>query len=326
MKLPRRRFLRLATGAAALPVVPRIARAQTYPTRPITLIVPFPPGGGTDVVARIMAERMRPLLGQPVLIENVSGAGGSIALRRVARANPDGYTIDIGQWDTHVGGIIYNPNHDLQSAFEPIGMMSISPLLMVGRKNLPADDLNELVAWMKANPGRALLANQSVAAQTSGLQLQQLTGTTLQFVPYRGGGPALTDLLSGNVDLMILLAAGVLPQVRAGALKAIANLSPRRSQVMPEIPTSDEAGVPGLYASGWFGFFAPKGTRMEIITRLNGAMVEALADPTVRARFAELGIDVAPREQQTPAGLASFYKAEVEKWWPIIKAANIKAE
>jgi tripartite-type tricarboxylate transporter receptor subunit TctC len=269
---------------------------------------------------------MRPLLGQPVLIENVSGAGGSIALRRVARANPDGYTIDIGQWDTHVGGIIYNPNYDLQSAFEPIGLMSISPLLMVGRKNLPADDLNGLVAWMKANPGRALLANQSVAAQTSGLQLQQLTGTTLQFIPYRGGGPALTDLLSGNVDLMVLLAAGVLPQVRAGALKAIANLSPRRSQVMPEIPTSDEAGVPGLYASGWFGFFAPKGTRMEIIARVNGAMVEALADPAVRARFAELGIDVAPREQQTPAGLASFYEAEVEKWWPIIKAANIKAE
>jgi tripartite-type tricarboxylate transporter receptor subunit TctC len=326
MALQRRRFLGLAAGAAALPAVSRIARAQAYPTRPITLIVPFPPGGGTDVVARIMAERMRPLLGEPVVIENVGGAGGSIALGRVARANPDGYTIEIGQWDTHVGGIIYNPNYDLQSAFEPIGLMSINPLLMVGRKNLPADDLNGLVAWMKANRGRALLANQTAAGQTVGLQLQQLTGTTLQFIPYRGAGPALTDLLSGNVDLMVSQAAGVLPQVRAGALKAIANLSPRRSQVMPEIPTSDEAGVPGLYTSGWFGLFAPKRTRMEIIARLNGAMVEALADPAVRARFAELGIDAAPREQQTPAGLAAFHKAEVEKWWPIIKAAGIKAE
>jgi tripartite-type tricarboxylate transporter receptor subunit TctC len=290
------------------------------------LIVPFPPGGSTDVVGRIMAERMRPLLGQTLVIENVGGAGGSIALGRVARAAPDGYTIDIGQWDTHVGGIIYNINYDLQNDFEPIGLMSINPQVMVGKENLPADDLKGLVAWMKANPGRALLANQTAAAQTSGLQLQQLTGTTLQFIPYRGAGPALTDLLAGNVDLMVSQAAAVLPQVRSGTLKAIANLSPRRSQVMPDIPTAEESGVPGLYASGWFGLFAPKGTPKDIIARLNAAMVEALADPAVRARFAELGLDVASREQQTTAGLAAFHKAEVEKWWPIIKAANIKGE
>jgi tripartite-type tricarboxylate transporter receptor subunit TctC len=290
------------------------------------LIVPFPPGGSTDVVGRIMAERMRPLLGQPMVIENVGGAGGSIALGRVARATPDGYTIDIGQWDTHVGGIIYNLNYDLQSDFAPIGLTSINPQLMVGRKNLPFDDLKGLVAWMKANPGRALLANSTAAAQTSGIQLQQLTGTTLRFIPYRGAGPALTDLLAGNVDLMVSQAAAVLPQVRAGALKAIANLSPRRSQVMPEIPTAEESGLPGLYASGWFGFFAPKGTPKDIIARVNGAMVGALADPAVRARFAELGLDVAPRELQTPDGLAAFHKAEVEKWWPIIKTANIKGE
>ena len=326
MKLPRRQFLGLAASAAAIPALASIAHAQSYPSRPITLIVPFPPGGSTDVVGRIMAERMRPLLGQSLIIENVGGAGGSIALGRVARATPDGYTIDIGQWDTHVGGIIYNLNYDLQNDFEPVGLMSINPQLMVGRKNLPVDDLKGLVAWMKANPGRALLANQTAAAQTSGLQLQQLTATTLQFIPYRGAGPALTDLLSGNVDLMVSQAAAVLPQVRAGTLKAIANLSPRRSQVIPEIPTAEEAGVPGLYTSGWFGFFAPKGTPRDIIAKLNGAMVEALADPAVRARFAELGIDVAAREQQTPAGLAAFYKAEVEKWWPIIKAANIKGE
>jgi tripartite-type tricarboxylate transporter receptor subunit TctC len=326
MKLARREFLHLAAGAAVLPASASIARAQAYPSRPITLIVPFPPGGSTDVVGRIMAERMRPLLGQTLVIENVGGAGGSIALGRVARANPDGYTIDIGQWDTHVGGIIYSLNYDLQTDFEPIGLMSINPQVMVGRKNLPVDDLKGLVAWMKANPGRALLANQTAAAQTSGIQLQQLTGTTLQLVPYRGAGPALTDLLAGNVDLMVSQAAAVLPQVRAGTLKAIANLSPRRSQVMPEIPTADEAGVPGLYTSGWFGFFAPKGTPKDIIMRLNAAMVEALADPAVRARFAELGIDVAAREQQTPEGLAAFHRAEVAKWWPIIRAANIKGE
>jgi tripartite-type tricarboxylate transporter receptor subunit TctC len=324
--MKRRQFLGLAASAAAIPALASIAHAQSYPSRPITLIVPFPPGGSTDVVGRIMAERMRPLLGQSLIIENVGGAGGSIALGRVARATPDGYTIDIGQWDTHVGGIIYNLNYDLQNDFEPVGLMSINPQLMVGRKNLPVDDLKGLVAWMKANPGRALLANQTAAAQTSGIQLQQLTGTTLQFIPYRGAGPALTDLLSGNVDLMVSQAAAVLPQVRAGTLKAIANLSARRSQVIPEIPTAEEAGVPGLYTSGWFGFFAPKGTPRDIIAKLNGAMVEALADPAVRARFAELGIDVAAREQQTPAGLAAFYKAEVEKWWPIIKAANIKGE
>src|SRR5205823_6611472 len=227
---------------------------------------------------------------------------------------------------THVGGIIYNLNYDLQSDFAPIGLMSINPQLMVGRKNLPVDDLKGLVAWMKANPGRALLANSTAAAQTSGIQLQQLTGTTLQFIPYRGAGPALTDLLAGNVDLMVSQAAAVLPQVRAGALKAIANLSPRRSQVMPEIPTAEQSGLPGLYTSGWFGFFAPKGTPRDIIARVNRAMVEALADRAVRARFAELGLDVAPRELQTPDGLAAFHKAEVEKWWPIIKGANIKGE
>jgi tripartite-type tricarboxylate transporter receptor subunit TctC len=204
--------------------------------------------------------------------------------------------------------------------------MTINPQLMVARKNMPADDLKGLVAFMKANPGKALLANQTAAAQTSGIQLQQLTGTTLQFIPYRGAGPALTDLLGGNVDLMVSQAAAVLPHVRGGALKAIANLSPQRSRVMPEIPTADESGVQGLYTSGWFGLFAPKGTPNEVISKLNGAMVETLADPAIRARLAELGVDVAAREQQTPQGLAEFFKAEVDKWWPILKAANIKGE
>jgi tripartite-type tricarboxylate transporter receptor subunit TctC len=314
--------------ATALTIIVGIAgaQAQTYPSRQITLVVPFPPGGSTDVVGRILAERMRPLLGQPIVIENVGGAGGSIGVGRVARAAPDGYTIDIGQWDTHVGGVIYNLTYDLQKDFEPIGLVSINPQLMVARKGLPADDLKGLVAWMKANPGKLTFVNQTAAAHISGLQLQQLTGTSLQLIPYRGAGPAMTDLLSGQVDVIVAQAAVLLPQVRGGALKAIANLSPRRSQAVPEIPTSDEGGVPGLYASGWFGLFAPKGTPKDVIAKLNGVMVEVLADPAMRARLAELGLDVASREQQTPEGLAALHKAEIEKWWPIIKAAGIKPE
>jgi tripartite-type tricarboxylate transporter receptor subunit TctC len=301
-------------------------QAQTYPSRQLTIVVPFPPGGSTDVAARIMAEKMRPLLGQPVIIENVGGAGGSIGVGRVARAAPDGYTIDIGQWDTHVGSIIYPLNYDLQKDFEPIGLISINPQLMVAKKALAADDLKGLVALMKANPGKITFVNQNAAAQVSGILLQQLTGTQVQFIPYRGAGPAMTDLISGQVDLLVVQGAAALPQVRGGTIKTIANLSPARSASMPDIPTSDEGGVPGLYMSGWFGFFAPKSTPRDIIDKLNSAMVQVLADPAVRTRFAELGLDVASREQQTPQGLAAFQKAEIEKWWPIIKAAGIKAE
>ena len=301
-------------------------QAQTYPSRQVTIVVPFPPGGSTDVVGRIMAEKMRPLLGQPVIIENVGGAGGSIAVGRVARAAPDGYTIDIGQWDTHVGSIIYPLNYDLQKDFEPIGLISVNPQLMVARKALPADDLKGLVAWMKANPGKITFVNQNAAAQVSGILLQQLTGTQVQFIPYRGAGPAMTDLISGQVDLLVVQGAVALPQVRGGTIKAIVNLSPNRSASMPDIPTSDEGGVPGLYMSGWFGFFAPRSTPKDIIDKINSAMVQVLADPAVRTRFAELGLDVASREQQTPEGLAAFQKAEIEKWWPIIRAANVKPE
>jgi tripartite-type tricarboxylate transporter receptor subunit TctC len=311
--------LMLFAGIAAV-------HAQGFPSRPITLIVPFPPGGSTDVVARIMAEQMRPLLGQPVIIENVGGAGGSIAVGRLARAAPDGYTIDIGQWDTHVGSIIYRLSYDLQKDFEPIGLLSINPQLMVGKKALPADDLKGLVAWMKANPDKTTFVNQNAAAHVTGILFQQATGSNVQFIPYRGAGPAMTDLLSGQVDLLVVQAAAALPHVRSGTIKAIANLSPRRSQAVPDIPTSDEGGVPGLYMSGWFGLFAPAGTPKEVIAKLNAAMVQTLADPAVRARFADLGLDVASREQQTPEGLAAFHKAEIEKWWPIIKAAGIKAE
>ena len=302
------------------------ARAQTWPLRQITLIVPFPPGGSTDVIARIMAERMRPLLGQPVIVENVGGAGGSIGVGRVARAAPDGYTIDIGQWDTHVGSVIYSLNYDLRGDFEPIGLLSINPQLMVGKKSLPANDLRSLVTWMKANPGKATLVNQLASAQLTGQLLQHLTGTSLQLIPYRGAGPAMTDLVAEQVDLMVSQAAVVLPNLQAGTIKPVANLSPRRSLAVPEIPSSDESGLPGLYASGWFGFFAPKGTPKDVVAKLNDATLRVLNEPAVRARFVQLGLDIASPEQQRPEGLAAFHKAEIEKWWPIIKSANIKAE
>jgi tripartite-type tricarboxylate transporter receptor subunit TctC len=311
---------------AALAAFTGIAQAQSFPTRAVTLISPFPPGGSTDTAARIIAERMRQPLGQTVVIENVGGASGSIALGRVARAKPDGYTIDIGQWDTHVGNIIYPLTYDLQKDFDPIGLMSINPQLMIARKGFPADDLKGLVAWMKANPGKATLVEQTAAAKISGIQMQQATGTTITFVPFRGAGPAMQAMLGGQVDLMILQAAAALPQARTGGVKILANLSPGRSPVVPGVPTSDESGISGLYAAGWFALFGPKGMRKEVVTRINAAMVEALADPTVKARFADLGLDIAPRELQTPEGLARFHKGEIEKWWPIIKAAGIKVE
>src|SRR5215467_2461223 len=321
----RKRFVALALAALAGFFCAH-AQAQTYPSRQITLIVPFPPGGSTDVAARILAERMRAPLGQPVIIENVGGAGGSIAVGRVARAAPDGYTIDIGQWDTHVGSIIYKLDYDLQKDFEPIGLVSVNPQLMVAKNNLPADNLKGLVAWMKANPGKINFVNQNAAANVSGVLFENLTGQKVQFIPYRGAGPAMTDLVSGQVDLLVVQGAVALPQIRDGKIKAIANLSPQRSASMPDIPTSDESGVKGLYMSGWFGFWAPKGTPKELIAKLNAATVDALGDPAVKARFTELGLDVAPSEQQTPGGLAAFQKAEIDKWWPIIKEAGVTAQ
>jgi len=312
--------------AIALALCATTANAQ-WPTRAITLIVPFPPGGSTDTIARLMADRMRPFLGQPVVIENAGGAGGTIGVGRVARANPDGYTIDIGQWDTHVGnGVVYPINYDLQKDFEPLGLLSVNAQLVIARKGFPAEDLKGLVGFMRANPGKATMANQNAAAATAGILLQQLTNTKLLFVPYRGAGPAMQDILAGQIDLIIVQAAVATPHMKSGAVKALANMSPARSAVLPIIPTADEQGVKGLYVGGWFGFFAPKGTPREIVARLNNAMVQALADPTVKQRFADLGLDLATREQQSPEGLAAFHKAEIEKWYPIIRAAGIKAE
>src|SRR6185503_11338460 len=312
--------------ATALAACAGVASAQAWPSRPITLVVPFPPGGSTDTAARIIGEAMRASLGQPVVVENVGGAGGTIGVQRVARAAPDGYTIDIGQWDTHVGAIIYPINFDLQKDFAPIGLLSVNPQLLIARKGFPADDLRGLVSYMRANPGKATFVDQNAAAKLTGILMMQATGTEVQFIPYRGAGPAMQAMLGGQVDLMVVQAAVTLPQARAGTVKILANLSPERSRVIPDIPTSAESGIPGLYASGWFGLFAPGATPKETVAKLNAAMMHALADAKVQARFADLGLDVASREQQTPQGLAAFHKGEIEKWWPIIKSAGIKVE
>jgi tripartite-type tricarboxylate transporter receptor subunit TctC len=299
------------------------AHAQSYPSRPVTIIVPFPPGGSTDTVARIMAEGMQPILGRPIVIENVVGGSGCKGVEQLARAAPDGYTIDIGQWDTHIGGIMCKAAYDLEKDFAPIGLISVNPQLLLARKTFEPTDLKGLVAWMKANPGKARFANQNGAARVAGILLQKATGVDFQFVPYQGAAPAMKDLIAGQIDLLVVQTAAALPQMRAGTVKVIANLSPQRSAAIPDIPTSGEEGFRGFYMTGWFAFFAPGRTPRARIGKLNAAMVKVLADPRTRTRFAELGIDVAPRSLQRPEGLAFFRKTEIEAWWPIIKAAGM---
>jgi|SRR5271169_1582609 len=329
MKLPRRQFLHLAAGAAALPTVSQIVRAQSYPSRPITMIVPAAAGGPTDTIARILAEHMRMSLSQTIIIENNGAAAGSIAVGRVARAASDGYTIGIGQTGTNVfNGAIYTLQYDLLGDFEPIAEVASNPQLIDAKNALPANNLEELIAWLKAHPDEALQGTAGVGspAHITGFYFQMTTNTRFRFVPYRGGGPAMQALLGGQVDLLFDQAANSLPQLQAGQIKAYAVTSKTRLAAAPDIPTVDEAGLPGFYTAIWHGLWAPKGTPHEIITKLNAAVVDALADPTVRGRFAQLGQELPPHVQQTPEALGALQKAEIEKWWPIIKEANIKAE
>jgi len=303
--------------------------AQNYPSRPITIIAPFPAGGPLDTIARIIAEPMREALGQPVLIENVAGAGGNIGTLRVARAEPDGYTVGIGQWSTHVvNPVTYSLQYNVQTDFEPIALLTITPQLIIARKDFPAKDVKDLIAWLKANPDKATAATVGAAggAQVSAIYFQKETGTSFRFVPYRGGGPAVTDLASGQVDLMFDQAANALGPVRGGRVRAYAVMSKARWPALPGVPAIDESGVPGLYVSYWHGMWAPKGAPKEVVTRLNAAVMHALADAKVKKRLADVGHDIMPREQQTPQALAAYHKAEIEKWWPIVRAAGLKAQ
>lgn len=313
-------ILAAATGSAF---------GQAYPSRPITIMVPFTAGGPTDTIARILADRMRVPLGQAVIIENVSGAGGSIGVTRVVRSAPDGYTIGIGHFGTHVvNGAIYNLPFDLLKDLEPVALVAANPQIMVARKNIPAKNLPELIEWIKANPGKVTFGTSGAGtpSHVSGIYLQSRLKTPVQFVPYRGTGPALQDIMAGQIDILFDQAANALPQVRGNTVKAFAVTAAKRLESAPDLPTVDEAGLPGFYLSIWHALWVPKGTPKEVIAKIAAAVRTALAEPVTQQRLKELGQDIPPVAQQTPEALAAHHKAEIEKWWPLIKAAGIKLD
>jgi tripartite-type tricarboxylate transporter receptor subunit TctC len=302
---------------------------QTYPTRPITMIVPFAAGGPTDTLARIVAERMKSALGHPIVIENVTGAGGTIGVGRAARSAPDGYSLGIGAWNTHVvNGAIYTLPYHVLNDFEPVALLANNHSLIVSKTAVPSKDLTELIGWIKANEGKVLAGTggAGTSLHVAGVFFQQLTGTRFQFVPYRGAAPAAQDLIAGQIDLMFDQASSSLQYVRSGKTKAFAIASETRLAVAPDIPTAAEAGLPGFHISVWHALWAPKGTPKSIIAKLNAAVVETLADPAVRTRLVDMGQEIPARDQQTAEALGAYHKAEIEKWWPIIRAADIKAE
>ena len=306
-----------------------MAAAQGYPTHAMTMIVPFPAGGATDTLARFLGERMRGILGQPVIIENVAGAAGSLGVGRAVRSAADGYTLSIGTSTTHMlTGGLYALQFDLLKDLEPVIQIGSEPLLIVGKKSLPAEDLKGLIGYLKANPDKASVGIAGVGAtgHLTGISFQKETGTRFQFVPYRGNAPAMQDLLAEQIDFMIEPSSNFKSLVAAGSVRPYAITGRTRLPSSPDIPTADEAGLRGFFASLWYGLWVPKDTPKDIIAKLNATMVQVLADPMVRKRFDELGIEITPLAQQSPEALRAFQKAETERWWPIIKAANLKAE
>jgi tripartite-type tricarboxylate transporter receptor subunit TctC len=304
------------------------ANAETYPSRPITIIVPYPAGGPTDTLARILADHMNASLGQPLIIENVAGAAGSVGVGRVARATPDGYTVSIGHWNTHVVlGATMDLAYDVLNDFAPVALLADTPIWMVARNTLPPKDLGELVAWLKQNPGNATAGTVGVggASDIAGAYFQGVSGTKFLFVPYRGAAPMMQDLLAGHIDINLGMAAASYPLVRSGQIKAYGTMAKFRWWAAPDVPTMEEAGIPGLYASFWHGLWVPKETPRDVIAKLNTAVRSALADAEVRQRMADQGQEIPSPDLLSPEALGAHQRAEIEKWWPVIKAAGIKA-
>jgi tripartite-type tricarboxylate transporter receptor subunit TctC len=319
-----RRLLGAALGLLALQGA---ADAQTYPARPVTMVVPVPAGSPTDVIGRLVAEGMRDVLGQPVVIDNVAGASGSLAAGRVARSAPDGYTISLGSGTTHVSnGAVYDLKYHVFDDFEPVSLLAAQPMVIVTRKDFPANNLKELIDWLKANPDKISQGTSGAGSSShlAGTLFQRETGTRYQYVPYRNTG--MPDVMSGVLDLMIDPAANSVPQVRAGTIKAHAITGRNRIATIPDVPTVAEAGLPQMVVTSWHGLWTPKGTPKSVIDKLNAAVVAALAEPTVRKRLLELGQEIPTLEQQTPAALAAHHKSEIERWWPVIRAAGIKPQ
>jgi tripartite-type tricarboxylate transporter receptor subunit TctC len=313
----------LVVALAAMLASSAGAAAQEYPSRPITMVVGFAAGGAADSVARIVAEGMRVPLGQSVVIENVSGAGGSIGVGRAARAAPDGYTVSFGSWGTHVvNGALYQLQYDLLNDLDPVALVASQPMLIIAKKDIPADNLKELIAWLKANPGKASVASAGVnsASHIAAIFFEKESGTEMQHVPYRGGAPAIQDIVSGRVEMMIAPVAEMLPPVQQGLVKGMAITAKERLKAAPDIPSVDEAGLPGIHIVNWNGLWVPAKTPRAIVDRLNAAVVDALVDPNVRARLAQIGQEIPPRAEQTPEALGALQKAEAERWWPILKA------
>jgi tripartite-type tricarboxylate transporter receptor subunit TctC len=320
---------RIVLAVLAMLAFTGVAVAEPYPSHPITIIVPFAAGGPSDAMSRILAERMKITLGETILIENVTGAGGSIGVGRAVRSPPDGYTISFGHLGTHAAnGAIYKLGYDLVADLEPVVLLPSNPMIIVSKNAVPAKSLKELLAWLKSRPAppTAGTAGAGSGSHIAGLYFESVSGIKLQYVPYRGTAPAMNDLVAGQIDLIVDQTSNSISQVRAGTIRAYAVTDSKRVESAPDIPTTDEAGLPGFHMTLWSGLWLPKGTPKEIVTRINGAAVEALNDPAVKKQLENLGLQMPPKDQLSPQALGDWQKAEIAKWWPMIKTANVKVD